>query len=138
MKAIITTLALLVMPALVQAQANDVCVGSSPCYTPTADEIAAQVEQKLEFNERQCARVALPSDCTQAQYDAAGGVGVVYASSGAGTRAFFLDKLKADIAAAVSTQRSNHKSRAQAAWDVATPAQRQAACQALGKGTDCK
>lgn len=145
MKRLFLVLAVLALPALVSAQANDVCVGAT-CYTPTADEIAAQVYKRDQHNTQVCTGVGLPSSCTQAEYDAhecTPGVpgscpaATVYTNNAQGVRDYFLDKLKADIAASVSTQRAEHKNRARVAWDEASQAERDAACVALGKAADC-
>lgn len=138
MKKLLLVLLVLAMPAVVSAQ-NDVCVGTL-CHTPSADEIASQVYQRDKHNTQVCTGVGLPASCSQAEYDAVlgGPLATVYTNDAAGVRQKFLDKLKIDIAAAVSTQRAEQKSRAYAAWADASQADRDGACTALTGSADCQ
>lgn len=120
---------------------NMVCVGENDEYTPSADEIAAQQYLRAKHNTALCEGVGLASTCLQAEYDAVvptPPAATIYTNDAAGTRTYFLDKLKVDIAAAVSTQRAEQKSRAHRAWDSASQAARDAACQALGLTAACQ
>jgi len=122
----------------IPAGAADICIDASPCYATTSAENAAQVYFRDQHNGQLCASVSLPATCTQAEFDAAGGVGTVYTSTAAGTKAFFLDKIVEHLARQVSSYESEYKGRASNAWNIASSAEKQAACVALGKSADCK
>lgn len=134
----LVALLVLALPVIAQAQ-NDVCVGTV-CWSPTAEEIAAQSYHRGQHNAGVCTSVALPASCTQAEYDAvepAPPAAVVYTNDAAGVRAFYSAKMKAASLKDVAAYEGEYKGRASNAWNDALVAQRQAACQALGKAADC-
>ncbi len=127
----VLAVAIVLLPTVLFAQANDLCVGTE-CYTPTADEISAFQIARDNHNDRLCASVDLSSGCSQVDFDNAGGTGTIYASTAAGTREYALEEMfKKRIADFVRSQLRAAKARANAAWDAATPAQRAAACAEL-------
>jgi hypothetical protein len=113
-------------------------------YDPTTDEIDAQVYKRDKHNASVCANAGLPSSCNQAAYDVACAAipgcdasAIVYLATAAGVRTFFMDYLKGLIAGAVAEFQSEYFSRARTAWQGASASEREAACLALGKASDC-
>jgi hypothetical protein len=141
MKRFLIVLVVFALPTIVRAQCagNDVCVGSDQIHSPSADEIGAQTYMRDQHNKALCEGVGLAASCTQAEYDAVvptPPAAVVYTDNAA--RAYFMDKLKLDIAAAVSTWRTEQKSRATGVvWDAATQAARDGWCTQETGDADC-
>lgn len=143
MKKLFVAVLVLALPMIAEAQCtgNQVCVGASLVHDPSADEIGAQTYMRDQHNKAVCEGVGLAASCTQAEYDAVlptPPVAVVYTNNAAGIRAYFMDKLKLDIAAAVSTWRTEQKSRATGVvWDAATQAARDGWCTQETGDADC-
>lgn len=106
MKRLAILIALLAFAVPVPAQ--EICVDGTVCHTATADQVAAQAEDKLANNIGACRSARLEDSCTQAEYDTvcddvqatinAGfscGGETIYAETANGTRAFFRDILAA-------------------------------------------
>ena len=145
MKRFLFVLAILAIALPVSAA--EVCIDAI-CYTSQADENTSQAFFKALHNEALCEGVGLAETCTQAEYDAvdldaeqdgqqAPPAAVIYSNDANGTRTFFLDRIKEHLRAQVDYYENSFDQRARDAWEAANLAQREAACTALGKDTDC-
>jgi hypothetical protein len=107
----------------------------------TAAQDAAWATRKDIHNAQLCEDKGLPRTCTQAQLTAAGGEGTIYEGAQA-TQAYALDRFFEVIQAVERQINDSRKAELAAAWQTATEAQRAAAfgaaCQALGKTTECR
>lgn len=136
---LVVLLSLLALPSF----AGTITVNSTS-RTTTAAQDSAMATRRTQHNASLCASKALAVSCTQAQLNAvegcaAGACGTIYASNAAGVADYFLDQHVLRIVAEVETQvQVIERGDAVAAWNGATPAQRAAACQALGKAADCR
>lgn len=116
--------------------AAQVCV-DTVCLTTTAEENQAETFFRDKNNRELCEGVGLPASCTQAEFDAAGGSGIVYTNDADGVRAYFLAGIADALQARVDYYDNSFDQRAKDAWASGSLAQRQAACAALGKASDC-
>ncbi len=126
MKRLLVMFAVLVLPTLAFAQANDVCVGDV-CWSPTAEEITAQTYFRDQSNTAICASVGLPVSCDQAAYDAVTPTppaAVVYTNDAAGIRTFYSAKMKAASLRDLASYESEDKGRGSNVWNRASEAQR--------------
>ena len=122
----------------VPAPAQEICVDGTVCHTATADQVAAQANDKLANNTAACRSAKLGDSCTQAEYDTVcddvqatinqgfkcGGE-TIYAETANGTRAFFRDILAAFL-----------ERRAQS-WNASILAQGQAHLSGLDVSAQC-
>jgi hypothetical protein len=124
------------------AQAGTVTVnGQSGATSASADTAWASL--RTAHNRVTCSARGLAVSCTQAQLDAAceagaGQCGKIYATNATGVAQYALDRALALFESAVPEQAAIDKAAAEKAWSQASPAQRAAACQALGKAADCQ
>jgi hypothetical protein len=119
--------------------AAQVCV-DTVCLTTTADENQAETFFRDMHNKSLCEGVGLPATCTQAEFDAVIPTpppATIYTNDADGVRAYFLDRIKEHLQARVDYYDNSFDQRARDAWRDGSLAQRQAACQALGKAIDC-
>jgi hypothetical protein len=120
------------------AYSADVCI-DTVCQGTTTDQNVAANKLKTAHNAALCEAIDLPYDCTQAQYDAAGGVGTIYPANGNGTKQFILDRVFVQlIDPFVDVAEGVKLADAVIAWKQASNAQRESACLALGKTAECK
>jgi hypothetical protein len=130
---------LLVLAFALPVGAAEVCIDAI-CYTSQADENLAQTFFRDRHNKALCEGVGLAATCTQAEYDAVVPTpppAVIYTNDADGVRTFFLDRIKEHLRAQVDYYENSFTQRARDAWRDGSLAQRQAACQALGKDIDC-
>ncbi len=132
----LTTLAGLLVLASIPAAAGTITV-TGVSRTTTAAQDAAWTARKDAYNRTQCASKGLSASCTQAQFTAAGGTGTIYEGASA-TQNFALDVIFNLVDEVTAQVAAIERGDAVNAWNMATPAQRQAACQALGKTAACQ
>jgi len=130
--------------------AQEICVDGTVCHTATADQVAAQADDKLANNVGACRSARLEDSCTQVEYDTicndpqastnqgfeCGGE-TLYAATAAGTRAYFRDILAAFLERRAQTRNASILAKGQehlAGFDAASVA---AQCIAWGKAADC-
>lgn len=130
--------------------AQEICVDGTVCHTATADQVAAQSEDKLANNTAACRSARLEDSCTQAEYDTVcddpqlsinqgfecGGE-TLYAATAAGTRAFFRDILAAFLERRAQSRNAQILAQGQghlAGLDAAGVA---AQCEAWGLTAEC-
>jgi hypothetical protein len=135
MKKLLVVLSFLLVPGIAGAQ--EICLDGDPCRTATGKQAQAQSYFRDQHNEQMCDSVELPSDCTQAQFDAAGGSGTIYATNAAGLRLFFMDKIFDHLARQQARDESEFKGRMDNVWQQASDAQKAAMCAAGGADADC-
>ena len=136
-------LAVLVSLLSLPAFAGTITVGGQS-RTTTAAQDAAMATRRTQHNANLCTSKGLAASCTQAQLNAvlgcaAGACGTIYPLTAAGTADYFLDQHAMKIVAEVESQVvAIERGDAVSAWNSATPAQRSAACTALGKDANCR
>ncbi len=134
-------LAVLLTLAASFAGAGTITVSGVSRSTSAAND-AAFTARKDVHNRNTCTARGLSASCTQAQLNAvsgcaAGACGTIYEGAQA-TQNYFLDIVFNQINEVTLQVQAYQEGDARAAWTAATPAQRQAACTALGKDANCQ
>lgn len=131
MKALVIALALLTAPLSADITATITTAQAQAAGVADLDASAARA--LLAHNTQVCASVGLPSTCTNAQANAGGARGTVFATANAWARSILVDALLSRIDQITAQDGAADC----AAWRALTQAQRNAACSAAGRPNGC-